>query len=94
MKARSTYNSEWVEDDSKLPEDLHTANTMIAMANSIRPTIQFTADVGSNYENGRVPILDMAMKIMREHLGKIMEPVFHWRQEEHGEKCKITGYDE
>ena len=57
------FNADWVDEDSKLPEDLHTANVMMTMANSIRPSIQFTVDVGSNYADNRVPILDMAMRM-------------------------------
>ena len=46
-----TFNPDWVEEDSKQPEDIHTAKITLAMANSIRPSIQFTVDVGSNYAN-------------------------------------------
>ena len=63
-EGRVQFNVDWVAEDSKLPEDKHTANVLVDLANSIRPAIQYTADVGSTYTNGRVPILDMAMKVI------------------------------
>ena len=37
---------------------------MTDLANSIKPWIQFVGDVGSNYQDGRIPILDMKMCII------------------------------
>ena len=58
------YNKDWVEEDSKLPADLHTCNILTDLANSINNSIQFTGDVPSNYSSKRVPMLDMQMKII------------------------------
>ena len=63
-QGRVRFNQEWVEEDSKIPADLHTCKIITNLANSINPSIQFTGYVPSNYTNGRVSMLDMQMKII------------------------------
>ena len=58
---RLEYRDEWKEEDiiSNIPDDLRTCNILLQMMNSLHPDIQFTRDVPSNYENNRVPMLDL-----------------------------------
>ena len=58
------FNADWIREDQEIPPDKHTCNIMTDLANSIKPWIQFVVDVGSNYPDHRVPILDMKMKII------------------------------
>ena len=43
VKHKVVYNIAWIEEDSKISEDLHTANILVDIANSIRASIQFVA---------------------------------------------------
>lgn len=58
------FNEDWIEEDSKSPADAHTCKVMTELANSIHPSIQFVGDVGRNHGDGRIPILDMKMRVI------------------------------
>ena len=52
-----------VEDDLMLPADQRTAKVIQTIANSISPFIKMTVDCPSLHHDGRMPILDMQVKV-------------------------------
>ena len=52
-----------VEEDMLLPDDVRTMQVIQSIANSIDESIRITFDVPSNHEDGRVPILDVKVRI-------------------------------
>ena len=54
-----------VEEDELLPKDKVVGKLLRDIANSISPMLQFEEDVASNYQDGRLPILDL--KVWLEH---------------------------
>ena len=53
------YNAEKAEVDEKLPEDRITMEIVKEVANSIDDMIKMTIDFPSNYEDNKVPMLDV-----------------------------------
>ena len=53
------YDPEKEKRDEKLPKDRVTMEIIKSIANSISDMIEFTVDVPSNYEEDKMPILDM-----------------------------------
>ena len=45
------------------PEDARTMNVLREIANSIYKCVQFTVDVPSNYEDKKVPVLDLQLSV-------------------------------
>ena len=68
------YNSDKVDEDDLIPDDVRTMNVIQSVANSLDENIQVTYDVPSFNTDGRVPILDVKVKI-NDH-GKI-EYIFY-----------------
>ena len=54
---------ELVAEDQKVSEDARTMNVLKDIANSIYKCVQFTVDVPSNYEEKKVPVLDLQLSV-------------------------------
>ena len=52
-----------VHEDKLVPDDLRTMRVIQNIANTIDETINVTFDVPSNYDDGRVPILDVKVRV-------------------------------
>ena len=52
-----------IEEDKSIPDDIRTMKIIQIIANNIDPTIKVTFDVPSNHDDGRVPILDVKIRI-------------------------------
>ena len=52
-----------VDEDMFLHDDRRTMQVIQSIANSIDESIRITFDVPSNHEDGRVPILDVKVRI-------------------------------
>ena len=58
-----------MEEDREVPGDRRTFEVIKEIGDSLEDMIQLTADVPSNYSNGRVPILDMEVWIEKDEEG-------------------------
>ena len=65
---RLKYDWLWELEDERIPLDQHTVNTMVAMANTIRPAIQMEGDCGSRHEDGHIPVLDIKIATILIHI--------------------------
>ena len=54
---------ELVAEDKDVSEDARTMNVLRDIADSIYKCVQFTVDVPSNYEDGKVPVLDVQLSV-------------------------------
>ena len=66
---------ELVEEDEAVEDDLRTMNLLKTIANDITECVQFTVDCPSLNQNGRVPVLDLAVsvedgKVVHDHYEK------------------------
>ena len=52
-------HEKYINDDEKVDEDNRTMNVIQKVANSISENIEVTYDVPSNYDDGKIPILDV-----------------------------------
>ena len=50
---------EAIDEDKSLPADFRTAKLLKEIANTIIPMIKMNEDVPSNYQSGKLPILDL-----------------------------------
>jgi hypothetical protein len=55
-----------IEGDKLVKPDLRTFNVIQSVANNIWPEIQWTMDVPSNHDDGRMPMLDTQVGV-RDH---------------------------
>ena len=53
-----------VEEDEMIPDDQRTFDLLKNIGNSIFDCIQFTVDVPSSNENGRLPVLDLELEVV------------------------------
>ena len=62
---------EYIEEDREVPADRRTFDVIRGIGESLEDMIQLrlTADVPSNYDNKRVPILDLEMWVERDDEG-------------------------
>ena len=63
------FIEEFVEEDSKIPEDKRTMDIVKNIADNISENIKVTYDIPSNHDDHRVPILDLKAGVNKE--GKI-----------------------
>ena len=59
---------ELVAEDDAVSEDARTMNVLRDIANSIYKCVQFTVDVPSNYEDKKVPVLDLQLLVKDNHI--------------------------
>ena len=57
--------------DEEKSDDAVTMEVIQEIANSINPMFQFTVDTPSNHENGKLPILDLQVKINEEENNRL-----------------------
>ena len=57
------YNKKREEEEANVPADLRTFLIIRDIGNSVHPSIQLKIDVPSNYEDGKIPILNLKMWI-------------------------------
>ena len=57
------WRKEWEEKDDKAnkPDDRRTMRELREMANTLDKDIRMKEDVGSNYPDGKLPMLDVKM---------------------------------
>ena len=60
------FKEEWRLEDQEigLENDKRTCQLLVSMANTIDPMIQMEGDWPSNHESGRVPMLDLQMRVV------------------------------
>ena len=61
-------NEEKIEEDEGKAEDVRTFEILKDIGNSIFECIQFTIDVPSLNENGRLPVLDLNLRVVNDQL--------------------------
>ena len=68
---RMVWRKEWEEEDSKKeePGDKRTLRILREMANSLEKDIRMKEDVGSNYEDKKLPTLDVKMWVEEKEGG-------------------------
>ena len=60
------FDKDKVEEDSTKEDDLRTFEVLREIGNSIFDCIQFTIDVPSQNENGRLPVLDLNLRVVND----------------------------
>ena len=60
------FKEDEVEEDGKIPEDKRTMEIIKTVANSIDPLIEVTYDTPSNYNDRKIPILDVKVGMNSE----------------------------
>ena len=61
------FNEKHVPEDAKLKDDKRTMEIITELANNISENIEVTYDIPSNYEDGKIPILDVKAGINEEN---------------------------
>ena len=62
------FKEELVAEDKKIPEDERTMKVLRDIANSIYKCVQFTIDFPTNYEDMKVPVLDLKLFLQDSQL--------------------------
>lgn len=62
------FKEELVAEDEKIPEDERTMKVLRDIANSIYKCVQFTIDFPTNYEDMKVPVLDLKLSVQDSQL--------------------------
>ena len=62
-EGKMTFSQDRVEEDSEMSGDARTFRELVKVANSIYKCVQFTSEVPSSQQEGKVPVLDLQLYV-------------------------------